>query len=167
MIFNPIIQRELIGMLRTRKAMAVQVLLVLMFAALVIFRWPSDPTVDLAGNKSQEVFRLFGYGLLTAIIVLVPVFPASSIVREKIKGTLELLFNSPMSPKAIYAGKTAGVMVLMLLLLALSFPAGAACYAMGGISLVNDVMALYCLLALVALQYTSLGFLVSSYSKSI
>ena len=71
MIFNPIIQRELIGMLRTRKAMAVQVLLVLMFAALVIFRWPSDPTVDLAGNKSQEVFRLFGYGLLTAIIVLV------------------------------------------------------------------------------------------------
>lgn len=80
MIFNPIVQRELIGMLRTRKAMAVQVLLVLMFAALVIFRWPSDPTVDLAGNKSQEVFRLFGYGLLTAIIVLVPVFPASSIV---------------------------------------------------------------------------------------
>ena len=59
MIFNPIVQRELIGMLRTRKAMAVQVLLVLMFAALVIFRWPSDPTVDLAGNKSQEVFRLF------------------------------------------------------------------------------------------------------------
>jgi len=167
MIFNPIIQRELIGMLRTRKAMAVQVLLVLMFAALVIFRWPSDPTVDLAGNKSQEVFRLFGYGLLTAIIVLVPVFPASSIVREKIKGTLELLFNSPMSPKAIYAGKTAGVMVFVLLLLALSFPAGAACYAMGGISLVNDVMVLYCLLALVALQYTSLGFLVSSYSNSI
>ena len=167
MIFNPIVQRELIGMLRTRKAMAVQVLLVLMFAALVVFRWPSDPTVDLAGNKSQEVFRLFGYGLLTAIIVLVPVFPASSIVREKIKGTLELLFNSPMSPKAIYAGKTAGVMVFVLLLLALSFPAGAACYAMGGISLVNDVMALYCLLALVALQYTSLGFLVSSYSNSI
>ncbi|HIA19394.1 MAG TPA: hypothetical protein EYN70_08270 [Planctomycetaceae bacterium] len=156
MIFNPIVQRELIGMLRTRKAMAVQVLLVLMFAALVIFRWPSDPTVDLAGNKSQEVFRLFGYGLLTAIIVLVPVFPASSIVREKIKGTLELLFNSPMSPTAIYTGKTAGVMVFVLLLLALSFPAGAACYAMGGISLVNDVMALYCLLALVALQYTSL-----------
>ena len=167
MIFNPIIQRELIGMLRTRKAMAVQVLLVLMFAALVIFRWPSDPTVDLAGNKAQEVFRLFGYGLLTAIIVLVPVFPASSIVREKIKGTLELLFNSPMSPTAIYMGKTAGVMAFVLLLLALSFPAGAACYVMGGISLVGDVMALYFLLALVALQYTSLGFLVSSYSNSI
>jgi ABC-type transport system involved in multi-copper enzyme maturation permease subunit len=167
MIFNPIIQRELIGMLRTRKAMLVQVLLVLMFAALVIFRWPSDPTVDLAGNKSQEVFRLFGYGLLTAIIVLVPVFPASSIVREKIRGTLQLLFNSPMSPTSIYAGKTAAVMIFVLLLLALSFPAGAACYVMGGISLVGDVMVLYCLLALVALQFTSLGFLVSSYSNSI
>ena len=53
MIVNPIIQRELIGMLRMRKALAVQVLLALMFAALVIFRWPSDPTVDLAGNKAQ------------------------------------------------------------------------------------------------------------------
>lgn len=167
MIVNPIIQRELIGMVRTRKAMVLQVLLVLMFAALVIFRWPNDPTVDLAGNKSQQVFRLFGYGLLTAIILLVPVFPATSIVREKIKGTLELLFNSPMSSWRIYRGKLAGVMVFVLLLLVLSFPAGAACYAMGGISLVSDVFLLYAMLALVALQYTTIGFLISSYSNSI
>ena len=98
MIANPMIQRELIGMLRTRKAMVLQVLFVMIFALLVIFRWPADPTVDLAGNKAKQVFRLFGYGLLTAIIVLVPVFPATSIVREKIKGTLQLLFNSPMKP---------------------------------------------------------------------
>ena len=121
MILNPIIQRELIGMLRTRKAMVLQVLFVVMFALLVIFRWPADPTVDLAGNKSKQVFRLFGYGLLTAIIVLVPVFPATSIVREKIKGTLQLLFNSPMKPTAIYRGKMSGVMVFVLLLLSLSF----------------------------------------------
>ena len=163
MITNPIIQRELIGMLRTRKAMVLQVLFVMMFALLVIFRWPADPTVDLAGNKAKQVFRLFGYGLLTAIIVLVPVFPATSIVREKIKGTLQLLFNSPMKPRTIYQGKMAGVMVFVLLLLVLSFPAGAACYAMGGISLLNDVVALYALLALVAFQYAALGFLVSSY----
>ena len=167
MILNPIIQRELIGMLRTRKAMVLQVLFVVMFALLVIFRWPADPTVDLAGNKAKQVFRLFGYGLLTAIIVLVPVFPATSIVREKIKGTLQLLFNSPMKSRTIYQGKMAGVMVFVLLLLILSFPAGAACYAMGGISLLNDVVALYALLALVAFQYAAMGFLVSSYSNSI
>ena len=38
---------------------------------------------------------------------------------------------------------------------------------MGGISLLDDVVALYALLVLVAFQYAALGFLVSSYSNSI
>lgn len=163
---NPVGQRELIGLLRTRKALAMQVLFALFLALLVVLRWPGEATVELSGARSQQVFRLFGYGLLTLTILLVPAFPATSIVREKNRGTLALLFNSPMSAWSIYYGKLAGSLGFVLLLLVMSVPAAAACYAMGGVSLSGDVLALYALLVLLAIQYTALGLLVSSLANS-
>ncbi len=162
---NPIIERELIGTLRTRKALALQVTVAMAFALLVVVSWPTDALVDLSGSQSRQVFHLFGYGLLAAMILLVPVFPATSIVRERVGGTLELLLNSPMNPISIYFGKLAGVLGFILLLLIMSFPGAAACYAMGGVE-AHHIVELYGLLALVALQYAALGLLVSSYAQS-
>ncbi|MFP6753520.1 MAG: ABC transporter permease subunit [Pirellulaceae bacterium] len=166
MLSNPIIQRELVGMLRTRRMLMIQVLLVATFALLVILRWPSDPRVDLNGARSMQVFRLFGYGLLSAIVLLVPAFPAASIVREKQQGTLALLLNTPMTAGQIYLGKLLGVLGLVVLVLMLSLPSAVACYAMGGISFQQGLLPLYLLLMLVALQYSSLGLLISSYATS-
>ena len=163
---NPVIQRELIGILRSRKALALQVGLATLFALLVVLRWPTDARVDLSGAQSQQVFRTFGYGLLTTLLLLVPVFPSTTIVREKRQGTLALLFNSPMPAWSIYFGKLVGVLVFVMLLLAMTLPAATACYAMGGVSLWEDVFALYGLLAVVAIQYASLGLLVSSHTNS-
>jgi ABC-type transport system involved in multi-copper enzyme maturation permease subunit len=166
MLSNPIIQRELVGMLRSRRALVIQVLLVATFGLLVILRWPSDPRVDLNGARSMQVFRLFGYGLLAAILLLVPAFPASSIVREKQQGTLALLLNTPMTAGQIYLGKLLGVMGFVMLVLVLSLPSAVACYAMGGISFQQGLLPLYVLLMLVALQYSSLGLLISSHATS-
>ena len=166
MLSNPIIQRELVGMLRSRRALVIQVLLVATFGLLVILRWPSDPRVDLNGARSMQVFRLFGYGLLAAILLLVPAFPASSIVREKQQGTLALLLNTPMTAGQIYLGKLLGVMGFVMLVLVLSLPSAVACYAMGGISFQQGLLPLYVLLILVALQYSSLGLLISSHATS-
>jgi ABC-type transport system involved in multi-copper enzyme maturation permease subunit len=102
---NPIAQRELIGTLRTRKALGLQAGVAVVFALLVVARWPTDAQVELSCAQSQEVFRLFGYGLLATLILLVPVFPAATLVREKNQGTLALLLNSPMRPWEIYLGK--------------------------------------------------------------
>lgn len=165
-VSNPIFQRELSGLLRTRKALAMQVGFALLLALLVVLRWPGEATIELSGARSQQVFRLFGYGLLTLTILLVPAFPAVSIVREKNRGTLVLLFNSLMSSWSIYTGKLAGSLGFVLLLLVMSVPAAVACYAMGGISLAGDVLALYAVLVLLAVQYTTLALLVSSYSNS-
>ena len=163
---NPIAQRELIGTLRTRKALGLQVAVAVVFTLLVLARWPTDAQVELSCIQSQDVFRLFGYGLLATLILLAPVFPASTLVREKNQGTLDLLLNSPMSPWAIYFGKLFGVLGFALLLLFMSVPAAAACYAMGGISLTGQLTVLYGILVLVAVQYTSLALLVSSYANS-
>lgn len=162
----PIIQRELLGTMRTGRAFALQVATSAAFALLVVSRWPSDATVELSGAQAQEVFRLFAYGLLAILVLLVPAFPATSIVREKNRGTLELLLNSPMPVWSIYAGKALGMFLFVSLLLVLSVPSAAAAYAMGGISFASQVLPLYAILGMVLLQYTALALAVSSYANS-
>jgi len=164
---NPIIQRELISMLRTRKSFAVQVCLVLALTMLVMVRWPTESRVNISGAEAQEVLRVFGYGLMVGIILIVPIFPATTIVREKQSGTLALLLNSPLRPLDIMIGKLAGVIGFVAVLLALSLPPAAACYSMGGVDLWQELIPLYAVLALIAVQYAFVGLLVSCYANSV
>ena len=167
MFNNPIINRELVGLLRTKKALAMLVMTAAIFALLVIIRWPSNSIVGRSGAQSRMVFQLFGYGLLSLMVLMVPVFPATSIVHERVKGTMALLLNSPMSAFSIYFGKLIGVMGFVGLLLLMSFPAAAACYVMGGLSFSSDILQLYAVLGVACLQFTTLGFLISTYAESI
>ena len=162
---NPIIQRELIGLLRTRRALTLMVLLVAALAALVTVRWPSEAYVDFSQEQAMQVLRVFGYGLMVGLILLAPVFPATSIVLEKQRGTLALLLNSPMSGPAIFLGKLAGSMGYVLLLIALTLPIAAACLAMGGVG-AGQILRMYLVLVMLALMYTTLGLLISSYASS-
>jgi ABC-type transport system involved in multi-copper enzyme maturation permease subunit len=109
---------------------------------------------------------MFGYGLLAGILLLVPAFPATSLVREKIKGTLALLLNSPMRPWSIYLGKLGGILGFTAILLVMTMPAAAACYALGGTGSRGGILNLYAILALAAVQLSTLGLLVSCYSRS-
>ena len=163
---GPILRRELLAMLRTRKAFVLQLGMAIAFALLIALRWPSDDRVDLSGIRSAEVFRQFAYGLLAAVILLSPIFPATSIVSERRRGTLALLLNSPLHPVSIYFGKLLAVLGFAALLLLISLPAAAACFAMGGISLRGQLLLAYGLYAMVALQLASLGLLVSSLARS-
>jgi len=167
MFKNPIIHRELIGMMRSKKAVAIQVMLVVMFALLLVLRWPAETYADLSGISSMQVFKLFSYGILAAMIFLVPVFPATSVIRERIQGTLALLLNSPMRPVDIYVGKLAGVMIFVFQLLVLSIPSLIACYVMGGIEMKSQVLPLYGILILAALQYSTMGLMISCITNSV
>lgn len=163
---NPVIQREFFGILRSPKAFAMLLVLTVVFSVAVLMRWPSDASVDLTGNQSMQVFRVFGYGLLAGVVFLVPAFPATSIVNEKNSGTLALLLNSPLNSFSIYSGKISGVLLFSILVLLSSFPASAACFAMGGIDLWRELGLLYLVLFLLILQYATLGMFVSSHAQS-
>ena len=107
---NPLVQRELVTALRQQRMLWLQCGLSIAFGLLVIIRWPTDPRMALSGTRSQEVFRLFGFGLLSVLLLLLPVFPATSIVRERISGTLALLLNTPLGALRIFlASKEAAV----------------------------------------------------------
>ncbi|MDH3717194.1 MAG: ABC transporter permease subunit [Planctomycetota bacterium] len=162
---NAIVRRELISILRTWPAAAIQVGTAVVFALLVVAQWPTGAVVDLSGVQAERVFRLFGYGLLTTLLLLVPAVPATSIVREKKQGTLTLLLNSPLTGWGIYSGKLLGVLGFVMLPLLMSLPAAAACYAMGGLAL-GDVLKLYAVLLLATVQCAAIGLLVSSYANS-
>ncbi len=163
---NPIIRRELLEALRTRRAVALQIGLALACGMLVLLRWPTGGTTDLSGARAQQMLRVFGYGLLAAVLLLVPAYPATALVREKVKGTLALLLNSPMSPWSIYVGKLGGVLGFTAILLVMTLPAAAACYALGGTGVRGGVAALYGVLAIAAVQLSTLGLLVSSRSQT-
>jgi ABC-type transport system involved in multi-copper enzyme maturation permease subunit len=165
-MMNPIIRRELLEVLRTRKAVALQLGLALACVILVLVRWPTGEVADLSGARALQVLRLFGYGMLAGILLLVPAFPATSLVREKVKGTLALLLNSPMTPWSIYLGKLGGVLGFTAVLLVMTFPAAAACYALGGTGSRGGITALYAVLALAAVQLSTLALLVSSRAQS-
>ncbi len=158
---NPIIRRELLELLRTRKAIALQLVLAVACAVLVLVRWPSGDLVELSGARALHVLRVFGYGLLAGVLLLVPAFPATTLVREKIKGTLALLLNSPMRPWAIYLGKLGGVLGFTAVLLVMTLPAAAGCYLLGGAGSEAGIAALYGVLAAATLQIATLGLFVS------
>ena len=166
MFNNPIIQRELIGMLRTGKAMALQVALVAVLTILVLIKWPSDALVDLSGIQAQQMMQVFGYGLMAAIMLLAPAFPATSIVTEKQQGTLTLLLNSPMTRTAVLMGKIIGAMGFVILLLVMSLPAASACYALGGVDPLKQLGVIYLILLLLSLEYTAMGLWISSMTSS-
>ena len=165
-ILNPIVQRELITALRQKRMLWLQCGLSIAFGLLVVIRWPTDPHIASSGTRAQEVFRLFGYGLLSVLLLLLPVFPATSIVRERTSGTLALLLNTPLGSWQIFLGKLLGVLGLAGLMLVISLPAASACYALGGISLHSDLLGVYGLLALTSLQLSALGLLVSTYATT-
>ena len=162
----PILRRELLATLRMRRAQVLQLCLALACALLVLVRWPTEGVADLSGARSLDVLRVFGYGLLAGVLLLVPAFPATSLVREKIKGTLALLLDSPLRPWSIYAGKLAGVLGFTAILLVMTLPAAAACYALGGTGSRGGIVELYLILGIAAVQLAALGLLVSAYSQS-
>lgn len=163
---NPILERELLSLFRTRRAFAIQVGVAVACTLLIGLRWPEGARVDLAGARSREVFILFGYALLASVVLLVPSFPAVSVVRERQQRTLVLLLHSPLSAGSIYFGKLVATLGFVLVLIAISIPAAAACHAMGGISLTQQLLPLYALLTGLAIQLGAIGLWVSSRARS-
>lgn len=158
---NPILRRELLDRLRSWKTMAAIFAVALVSCLLVLLRWPTDATVDVVSQGATLVFRPLAFAMTLAVMMLVPAFPATSLVGERRNGTLALLLNSPLSAWQIYLGKLVSNVILALVLISVSLPAIGACFAMGGISLVDHIGPLLLVLLAMALQYSAVGLWIS------
>jgi ABC-type transport system involved in multi-copper enzyme maturation permease subunit len=161
-IGRPVIQREFVGLLRTRRSSVVLIGLAVAMSSLVVARWPSDGLVDLSGQQSLQTFRVIAFGLVAAVALLVPVFPATSIVQEKRRNTLGLLLNSSLRPSDIFLGKLVATLGFVALLLLVTLPAVSACHALGGLSFNDNILWLYVVLVMASLEFAAWALLVSS-----
>ena len=158
---NPVLRRELLERLRSWKILAALLSVALVSAGLVLLRWPTDATIDIVSQGAMQVFRPLAFALTLAVMMLIPPFPATSLVRERRKGTLTLLLNSPTTPFQLYWGKLSSNVLLSLIMISACLPATAACLAMGGISVTDHIGPLVIVLCTMAVQYTALGLWVS------
>jgi ABC-type transport system involved in multi-copper enzyme maturation permease subunit len=165
--FVGIIEKELLALLRSRRTMAIFLAVAVAFSLIVVLKWPSGAIVDLSGTQARQVFRWLTSGMLAAILLVVPAYPATSLVREVRGRTLELLLNSPLSRTTIFLGKLCAMIGLVGLLLCSTLPAMACCYLMGGLSLSLDVGRLYIFLFTVSVQVIVLSLLIGTYARTV
>lgn len=162
LIYNPIFLKEIQQRMRSWQTMVAIVLVALASCTLVLLRWPSDDRVDLVSQAAALIFRPLAFTLALAVMMLVPAFPATSLVSERNRGTLALLLNSPSRPSQIYLAKLLSNMAIALMIVSTSLPSLGACYAMGGISLTDHVFPLLLVLIAMCAQYSAIGLWISS-----
>ena len=167
MLFNAcVLRRELLDRLRATQTFASIFACAAISTLLVWLRWPTDSRLDVVSQGAMQVFRPLAYTLAAAVIMLVPAFPATALVRERRNGTLSLMLNSPLSRGEIYFGKLISNFLLATLIVSVSLPALTACYAMGGLSINQRIFPLIAVLLAMSVQFSALGLWISSRASS-
>ncbi len=160
MINNPIIHKEVLSSLRTRKAFLMQAALLVVAAGLVLLYWPQGGLQDIDGFKARRIFSTLAIGQLVMIVLFAPAFTAASLTSEKERHTWESLYVTTMPPWQIAVGKMAGSLTFLLLLvltgsIALSLP-----LLLGGVS-AGEVVAAVALMLISAVYLGLIGLCVS------
>ena len=115
-------------------------------------------------NPELESSKFLVPGLVSFIMVITAVIStALSVVREKEKGTMEMLRSSPLGPLAIVLGKTVPYMALSLTVTALILAAGRVLF---GVRITGNPLALLLVTFLFILSCLGMGLMISASAKS-
>ncbi len=116
---------------------------------------------------SMDVFRPLAFGLAATIAAITPAFPATSLVRERQRGTLSMLLHSPLPATSLYMGKFLGNCALAAILISASLPATAAAYTLGGLSMTSHILPFYAVLLIMIVVLSAVGLWISSISLTV
>ncbi len=164
MILNPIIRKEVLSSLRAGKATAMQAAMLLVAALLVWQNWPADGLQDLGSQQARRIFSALAIGELAMVAMFAPAFTAASLTGERERRTLESLFATLLRPWEIAAGKMAGSLSLLVLLVLCGTPALALPMLLGGIS-PGQVAAATAVLLMTAVYLGMVGLFISTISQ--
>src|SRR6056297_701279 len=161
---NPVLQRELLVNLRTKKSFLLLAAYQIVLSLVVLAAWPSDQRLDLTNNppSASKLVNLFFLGQYVIASLMAPSFAAGAISGEKERQTYEMLLASPMRPGAIVLGKMVASLLHLVLLVLASLPIIALCLPLGGVSL-YEVIAAYFGLLMSVLLFGAIGIFCSSH----
>ncbi len=129
----PIVRREFVGLLRTRKAFWIAVLTVGAASLFPLLSWP-EPGNPMAAQTAREAFGDYVRALAAAFFICIPAVAAVSITSERERNTYDLLYGTKIRPSGIILGKLIASTGFFLLLFALTFPMATVLYLLGGFS---------------------------------
>jgi ABC-type transport system involved in multi-copper enzyme maturation permease subunit len=130
---NPVLQKDLLGLLRLKRVAAVQIVFVAVLAVMVLGSWPQqgvlEGSVGIAGDAGSAALRgadrfLLGLtlGQVVLLVLFVPGVASVAVSGEREQNTLEMLYASRLKPREIIAGKVAVAIGYPLLLLVMALP---------------------------------------------
>ncbi len=162
MIANPILRKEILSALRTKKTLAIQGVFLLVLAGLVWLLWPAGGLQDLGGQQVRRLLAVIAIGELLMVAMFSAALTASALTVEKERNTWECLFTTPMKAWEIAAGKMVGSLGFLLLLVLSGIPALASVFLLGGVG-GGEVLAVIGVLVLTSLYLGMIGLLVSEF----
>ncbi len=119
--------------------------------------------VEAQGNL-RDFYQAIMILLAVMINLIAPALTAGTIVSERQRRSLDLVFSAPVSAKYYLVGKMLSSYRYIWMLLILSLPITSACVVLGGATW-SDVIAAYVILSFNALIYTSMALLLSTLSR--
>lgn len=121
-------------------------------------------SIVAAQGTLQNFYQTVMYILAGVVVLVAPALAATSIVIERDRQSLDLIFSAPLKPKALLVGKLMSIYRYTWMLLGLSLPVTALCVVLGGQTW-GQVLVTYGLLSLHALIYSSMALAISAISR--
>ncbi|MBS1716845.1 MAG: ABC transporter permease subunit [Armatimonadetes bacterium] len=118
-------------------------------------------------QRGLQSFRDFTTSLLAfGVLMIAPALAATSIVTERQRQSLDLVFSAPVTPKYYLVGKMISSYRYIWMLLALALPTSAVSVVLGGATW-YDILISYLIISMSALVLTAFGVLMSTLSRNI
>jgi ABC-type transport system involved in multi-copper enzyme maturation permease subunit len=130
----PLLRKELVGLLRTKRAFWLLVATVAGSSLLSLFAWPASSAGITDSQRVAMAAAAFLLTQLTAALALVPAFAAGAISTEREQGTYELLLATRLSPAAIVISKALASAGYVAAVLAACAPSVILLHLLGGVS---------------------------------
>ena len=131
----PLIQRELVALLRTRRAFWLLLMSTLVSFLVPLARWPSGSGSIAFFDENVVVFLMFIVTQLVVALLIVPAVTAGAFAGERERETYDLLHSTLLPPSSIVVSKFLAALGYVVLLLVAAAPAGCLLYMLGGLGL--------------------------------
>lgn len=161
MEINPIIRKDIVGLLRLRRIGAIQFAFVAILGVLLLASWPQTGVVPLSSHGKDSLLMGLILGQLILLILFVPGVASVSITSEREQGTLEMLYASRLSPAQLILGKLLSSIGFPLLLLISSLPYIGLLNYRGDVNL-SELLCLYAILIISAVMLAIVSLTISA-----
>ncbi|MEZ0326772.1 MAG: ABC transporter permease [Fimbriimonas sp.] len=120
-----------------------------------------EVSVVEAQERLRGFYDVIMWILGSTVVLVAPALTATTVVMERQRKSLDLVFSAPVLPKYFLVGKMIASYRYTWMLLVLALPVTATCVVLGGSSW-SDVLVAYVLLSMHALMLTSAALLMST-----